>query len=360
MEHLNLSPQIFKVSDFVTWQRTDQLQLSPSFQRRPTWPSDAKSYFLDSVIRGFPVPLIFLRERVALSAVEFIREVVDGQQRLRTLFAYIDAKLLKDFDPLRDPFTIRSNHNQTYADKSFTQLPPEVQRRITGYQFSVLVLPPTVEDRDILQMFARLNSTGQTLNRQELRNAAWFGLFKTCAYALSYEQLDRWRRWSVFSEDQIARMLEVEMTSDLMANIISGLSGKSQPKLDAVYKTYDKTFPDGKVVADRFRRVMDAIDELMGPVLPRSVFRSQVYFFTLFVFIYDLMYGIGSPLDERKATKIPPSMRDRLLEISGSFQSGNVPEHVLDAVRRASADLGRRRTRLDYMRDSWLQSRRRS
>jgi hypothetical protein len=43
-----------------------------------------------------------------------------------------------------------------------------------------------------------MNSTGLKLNSQELRNAAWFGEFKTSMYAISAEQLQRWRKWRIF------------------------------------------------------------------------------------------------------------------------------------------------------------------
>jgi len=52
----------YKVSDFISWQRGGSLQLSPSFQRRPVWSAGAKSLLIDTVVRGLPMPVIFLRE----------------------------------------------------------------------------------------------------------------------------------------------------------------------------------------------------------------------------------------------------------------------------------------------------------
>ena len=53
----------YKVSDFLSWQRSKTLELRPSFQRRPVWQPGAKSYLLDTIIRGLPIPIIFLREQ---------------------------------------------------------------------------------------------------------------------------------------------------------------------------------------------------------------------------------------------------------------------------------------------------------
>ncbi|MFD2270570.1 DUF262 domain-containing protein [Undibacterium arcticum] len=56
----------------------------------------------------------------------------------------------------------------------FRDLPNDLQQRILDYQFSVHVLPSSVDDREVLQVFARMNSTGVKLNDQELRNANFF------------------------------------------------------------------------------------------------------------------------------------------------------------------------------------------
>src|SRR6266508_3016591 len=223
MNHAAIQKTVFKVRDLVSWQRIGSLLLSPNFQRRPVWPKGAKSYLIDTVVRGIPIPIIFLRQRTDLDTLEPKREVVDGQQRLRTLFAFIDQGLLRDFLPDRDAFTVKRSHNKDLAGKQFKDLPVSVRQAILEYEFSVHVLPSDTDDRDILQIFARMNATGYKLNSQELRNAGWFGDFKNLAYELAYEQLSRWRKWRVFSETDIARMLEVEETSDMMALILQGL-----------------------------------------------------------------------------------------------------------------------------------------
>jgi hypothetical protein len=94
-----------------------------------------------------------------------------------------------------------------------------------------------------------MNSTGLKLNQQELRNAAYAGSFKSIAYELASEQLDRWREWKLFTEDQISRMKEVELVSDLLMNMELGLTGKSQTKLDKHYADRDAEWPDGVVGA---------------------------------------------------------------------------------------------------------------
>ena len=102
-----------------------------------------------------------------------------------------------------------------------------------------------------MQIFARMNSTGVKLSPQELRNAEYYGILKQLIYQLAYEQLERWRKWEVFSENNIARMEEVEETSDYIYMMLNGLSSKSQSQLNKFYGKYEEKFPYEKVVITR-------------------------------------------------------------------------------------------------------------
>ena len=221
------------------------------------------------------MPLIFLRERIDLNSTKAIREVVDGQQRLRTAFAFVDPGLLDDFRESRDTVTVRKAHNPEIAGRTFRELDDETKRAILGYRFSVQTLPANVEDRDVLQIFARLNATGTRLNDQELRNAAWFGEFKTRVYELAYGQLERWLSWGLFTEDQISRMGEVEFTSELVQAILVGPRGKSQAALDRLFRDHDNTWPQSGEVARRFETVMEEIDGLIGSMMASSASRGR-------------------------------------------------------------------------------------
>ena len=111
MRLFDIAPNTHPVSDFISWQRDGTLNLKPEFQRRSVWKPGARSYLVDTIVRGLPVPLILLRERLDLAAQRTMRDVVDGQQRLRTLFAFIDPSTLEDFEPGRDRFTVKRAHN---------------------------------------------------------------------------------------------------------------------------------------------------------------------------------------------------------------------------------------------------------
>jgi hypothetical protein len=304
------------------------------------------------MIRGIPVPIILIRERLDLERKQTVREVVDGQQRLRTVLGFISPECLADFDATRDPFTVKAVHNpdKEIAGKSFARLPEAVQRRILGYEFSTHVLDPLTDDRDLLQIFARLNSTGAKLTPQELRNADFSGAFKTWMFRLAFEQLDRWRSWGVFTEDQIARMKEVELVSDLAISFMEGIVAKRQPKIDSVYDQYDDVFSSGEELARRIRRVFDAIDETMGRELKETVYHSEVMFYSLAAFVYDLIWGLGSALTAgAKGNALPSNLRTALTRASTVIRSGDAPADVQDAIGRAPVDQARRAVRHRFL-----------
>jgi hypothetical protein len=284
---INITKTVYKVSDFLSWQRTASLSLSPSFQRRSVWPTAAKSFLIDTVVRGLPMPIIILREQTNLDTLEPLREVVDGQQRLRTLISFIEPELLRDFNSKRDSFVVTRTHNKEIAGKTFRQLSPEIRKNILGYDFSVHVLPSATEDRQVLQIFARMNATGVKLNDQELRNAEYYGEFKTLAYDLAYEQLNRWRAWKVFSEMEIARMTEVEETSDLMLLMLDGVRGKSQSALNRIFLREQRSLVDSGLLWTKLMRLSVGIYRLL-------LFQGKHYsiLFSHFIMIYYLRSAV--------------------------------------------------------------------
>lgn len=350
MQTYDITKTEYKVADFLQWQRAGDLNLAPVFQRRSVWNVKAKSYLLDTVVRGLPTPIVFLRDRIDLQSMRSIREVVDGQQRLRTLISFIAPEALDDFQPDGDEFTVIKTHNPALAGLAFGSYPSELQHRILNYSFSTHVIPSSVEDREILMIFERLNSTGQKLTDQELRNAQWFGEFKTLMYRLALEQLERWRRWNVFTGDEIARMKEVELTSDLVIAMLEGLGAKSQARINRAYREFDDEFPHARVLAKRFEKVMDAIDDLAGEELRETVYSREIWFVVLFTLLYEQMYP-GTDLSVRRSPeKVPSSLGRRLVKASEEVrQATDLPPEVLDALRGASSDAKSRRVRLEFI-----------
>lgn len=69
----------YSIKDFVEWDAAGQLELNPRFQRRPVWTDKAKSFLIDTILRGKPIPKVFIRQKINVTTKTSTREVVDGQ-----------------------------------------------------------------------------------------------------------------------------------------------------------------------------------------------------------------------------------------------------------------------------------------
>ncbi|MHA2040003.1 MAG: DUF262 domain-containing protein [Promethearchaeota archaeon] len=350
MKKLEISKTSYKVSDFLTWQKAGTLTLSPSFQRRPVWETGAKSYLIDTVVRGLPMPIIFLREQKSnLSTFEPNREVVDGQQRIRTLISFIEPSLLKDLNIQRDIFTVKKSHNKELYRKAFLALPTDIQQQILDYEFSTHILPSGIDDREVLEIFARMNATGVKLNEQELRNAEYYGELKTSLYKIASEQLNRWRDWGIFTENNIARMQEVEITSEFAMLMIKGLTGKTQASINQFYKAKDAEFPERTEVERRFRFIMDTIDNTLGNDLKYLPFSKKTLFYHLFTILYHYHYGLKSSLAKTTPKSITPKVVSKLKLVAKRLQDKTVPEAVLESATRRTTNIDTRTIVCDYL-----------
>lgn len=349
MKTWKLNKTTYRVSDFISWAKNGNLQLSPSFQRRPVWKKDAKSYLIDTIIRGLPIPIIFMREkRSDLISLEPQREIVDGQQRLRTILSFIDTNLIQNVTN-EDIFFVKKIHNKEIANKSFKELDNEKKQLLLDYEFSVHILPPDVSDAEVLQIFARMNSTGVKLNNQELRNAEYFGEFKSSMYNLAAEQLQRWREWNIFSESAIARMEEVEFTSDLAMLIMSGIKAGTKKNLNEFYKQNDQKFKNKKEIEKRFRNIMDQIEDIFNDDISETIYSKLTFFYPLFAVLYDKKYGSGEIKPIKKTRSIEKKCIERIKYLSKREELLNAPEKVIPNYNRRPNTLSDRKVLFNYL-----------
>lgn len=350
IEPLTITKTVYRVDDFLSWQRTKQLELRPYFQRGNVWDLNTKSYFIDSIIRGFPVPIIFLQTESNPSSLAATRRVVDGQQRLRTVLGFIDRDCLPDFDDARDDFKIRKIHSKAYPNKRFRELPTDVRQRILEAEFSVHILPGSTSNGRLLELFARLNSSGFALEKQELRNAAFHGAFKQLAYDLAFEITDQLLDWKIFHRQAVARMKEVELVSELLLLLMDpnneNILGKSQEVLDKAYETHDDVVPNSDGLEKTFRKVIASLTPLyQGPDL--GAFCNQSWFYALFAACYDRISRHSGPKLNSDAA------RSALIKLAAQLASDQIDPALLKALRGASTDTANRLKRFEFVRSAF-------
>jgi uncharacterized protein with ParB-like and HNH nuclease domain len=67
------------------------LEMTPPFQRNPVWTHPQKSYLVDSILNGFPIPEIYMQEFVDEGGNER-HIVIDGQQRIRACLEFVEGR----------------------------------------------------------------------------------------------------------------------------------------------------------------------------------------------------------------------------------------------------------------------------
>jgi hypothetical protein len=123
-----------------------QLTLAPEFQRNSVWPSAAKAYLIDTILNDRPIPLLFIQRTTSAQKGLPAYAIIDGQQRLRAIFEYLDNRFR----------LTQSQKNSIFANKRFSELSQELQDRITNYDLVVEELSGYSE-ADIRDMFVRFN-----------------------------------------------------------------------------------------------------------------------------------------------------------------------------------------------------------
>lgn len=150
--------------------------IRPEYQRRLRWDDKKKSQLIESFIMNVPIPPIFLYEK---NLGDF--EVMDGQQRLNAIASFYEGD-----------FALRGLKIwQALNGKRYSQLPPLIRRGLDRAKISAITLTSdntseTVDSIDLrAQVFDRLNTGGERLNPQELRNALYAGPFNDLMIDLS-------------------------------------------------------------------------------------------------------------------------------------------------------------------------------
>ena len=343
----NFDSRTYSINDFLEWSENRQLELSPKFQRRSVWTDTARSYLMDTIISGKPIPKVFIRQKINPQTRKSIREVVDGQQRLRTIMSF-----------MKDGFVISKRHNKKYGGLYFSQLneaDDEIQTHILNYEISVDLLV-NMSDPDVLDVFSRLNSYSVTLNEQEKINANHFGPFKTLADRIAHKNNLFWIENKIISEQNVLRMTDVQLTADLLIGIVEGIRSKKQIK--KFYEQYENTFDyDTDELEVKFQSVIDLIIQLFDNNLKKREFRRPHVFYSLFMTLAHMKYGVSN-LESQRINLNDfgyPKLSQKLERIDYIFSEDDKEllsvdeKQFLEDCRRATTDTAVRIRRSDFI-----------
>ena len=154
----------------------------PDMQRSFVWDSLKSSRLIESIILGLPIPAMFLME-----TENNTYELIDGVQRLTSLTNFVNGRPW-NYDEDSNKRVIPSKLSQKVvkeiANKTFEQLPKELQRRILRSTIPLIEFrqmePDNYESKFLI--FERINSGSITLTSMQIRHSLFYGEFMTCLY----------------------------------------------------------------------------------------------------------------------------------------------------------------------------------
>lgn len=177
----------------------------PELQRKYVWKKKQASRFIESLLLGLPVPSIFLANLEPSGK----KLIIDGYQRIRTLYDYIHKGIWSE-DNTEFRLENSDSINQRWRNKKFTDLSDTDKRRLRNYTIHAIIFEQRrpANDSAMFQIFERINTSGVTLNDQEVRNCVYQGAMNTKLFELN-ENPD----WRVLFGSDVPdrRMIDIEL-----------------------------------------------------------------------------------------------------------------------------------------------------
>ena len=184
----------------MSYQNNDIVK--PELQRKYVWDRKEASRFVESILLGLPVPSVFLA-----NSANYQKLIVDGYQRIMTIVDYYNGIWSGDGRPFN--LSNSDSINERWRNKTFKELTQEDQRRFRMYTIHAIIFEQKQprNDTGLYQIFERINTSGKSLNPQEIRNCVYQGKMNTLLFELN--KTESWR--ILFGEEkEDSRMRDIE------------------------------------------------------------------------------------------------------------------------------------------------------
>lgn len=155
-QRINIAQVTFSVFETVRKVEREDILLEAEFQRNYKWQNEKKSRLIESIILDIPIQAIYLSEEADTKY-----EIIDGQQRIRTIYEFINNKF-----PLKNTLLFKK-------DVFFRELEISIQRKIEDFQLVVFIVKKDNDPEVKFEIFERINTGAVKLNSQELRNCIY-------------------------------------------------------------------------------------------------------------------------------------------------------------------------------------------
>ncbi|MFE7032653.1 DUF262 domain-containing protein [Streptomyces sp. NPDC057621] len=291
------SPEHYPVADFIKWNNEKELVLNPSFQRGPVWTTTARTYLIDTILHGYPIPKVLMRTHIDRTSHRIFREVVDGQQRLRTIIDFAAGKF---------KLGIRS---KGYHGSDYASLPGEIQDKFLAYKITAEQLI-NASDSDVLEVFARINSYAVPVNAAELRNAKFDTEFSWSVQEKSRKWTDLWDLGILGKRDQV-RMIGYSLMAEMYGVLLQGVTDGGEDKINRLYERKKTNFPEQELIEERVDKILSIMFDQIAPSLANEPIIKRPQALMIFAALAHAQYGLPTG-------DIGDNMPDRTKDLSGA------------------------------------------
>ena len=248
---MKCSPKSWTI--YTIRQRENRINPRPQYQRAEVWNLTKKQKLIDSILRGYDIPKIYLRES---PDDDYEHEVVDGQQRLRAIWEFANNGY-----PLGDDSSDLPQWGDL-ADSKHYELASDVQDGFGLFDLSVVVIEDASE-LEIRDLFLRLQE-GVSLNPAEKRNAMTGTMRDFVSKLAEHSVFQEVRMPSNISnrygkDDWIAHIVCLELAK--------GIVNLKAPDLERMYEIEKRFNPEG-AIAKKIGRVLNYLQRALTPETP--------------------------------------------------------------------------------------------
>jgi len=287
---MNINVGQISLIDLIGQIERKEVVINKTYQRGSgIWPDSARTYFIDTILEGYPFPKVYLYQVFNDKAKRPIKEIVDGQQRITTIIDFMD-----------DKFSLTSASKE-FKGMKYSDLDEDTKNEFISYQIELSIILSATR-QELLEMFRRINSYTAPLSAAEKRHATYQGEFKWFVV----EQADKYsptlESLKVFTAKQLARMQDSEFIADLSITIENGVTEKSSKNMENIYKEHDKSFTNIKKHSKIFKDFFHFLKVDLEPLHDTFLMKSYVIN-SLFSAYTHCKYGIQGG---RETTNIAP------------------------------------------------------
>jgi len=170
---MSVIPSGVSVQEIYRRYRENQIVVNRKYQRKLVWSETEKACLIDSIIKGYPIPLILFAEYTGEDGRTYY-EVLDGMQRLNAIVSFLEDEYPVD----QKYFDIKqlARAQQAEAEGLFMGYhgeavhTPQICANLLDYQLAVTSYKVESQE-NVFEIFRRINSAGRQLSSQEQRQA---------------------------------------------------------------------------------------------------------------------------------------------------------------------------------------------